>query len=142
MDLNQGLVGLLCSCQAVLVLQGKAGRPSVQQEPWGSHPTHFSCVARAGCAPICHATATHHSPTLSRPYLVGSKLYSRFPFHQRCTDLHDHRLDGVGATPALRNETHGEARPTQRLCFQCNQRAFPSSARQWYGRSCQEYGVW
>jgi len=24
-DLNQGFVGLLCSCQAVLILQGKAG---------------------------------------------------------------------------------------------------------------------
>lgn len=91
------------------------------------------CRARPGCAPI--------SPTLPKPYLVGSKLYSCLPFHQRCTDLHDHRLDGVGTTPALRDETQSETRPTQ-LCSQCNQRAFPSSGRQWKGRRCQGCGVW
>lgn len=67
MDLNQGLVGLLCSCQAVLVL-------------------------------------------------VGSKLYSCLPFHQRCTDLHDHRLDGVGTTPALFcKQLHADGTTTQNI---------------------------
>lgn len=45
-------------------------------------------------------------PCLTGPYLIGSKLHSRFPFHQSRADLHNHRLDGVGAAPALRDRVH------------------------------------
>lgn len=64
-DLNQGFVGLLCSCQAVLIL-------------------------------------------------IGSKLHSCFPFHQSCADLHDYRLDGVCAAPALfGQQLHADGTATQ-----------------------------
>lgn len=44
------------------------------------------------------------------PYLIGSKLHSCFPFHQSCADLHDYRLDGVCAAPALRDRAHTAGR--------------------------------
>lgn len=81
---------------------------------------------RAGCPLIClHHPATNHSSsslTLTGPYLISSKLYSRFPFHQSCADLHNHRLDGVGAAPALRDraqrsEASADRTPTRGLCF-------------------------
>lgn len=53
-------------------------------------------------APLRHPPL-RQSSTLTGPHLVGSELDSRFPLHQSCADLHNHRLDGVGAAPALRD---------------------------------------
>lgn len=67
-DLNQGLVGLLCSCQAVLILQGKTGHPSVQLEPSTSHPTSSLCEPSCQSRLSAHLPPSHYQPLLKFSY--------------------------------------------------------------------------
>lgn len=108
-----------------------------QREPSHTPPLHELCCHRAGCSLICLHPATNRSSsslTLTRPYLIGSKLYSCFPFHQSCADLHNHRLDGVRTAPALRdrvphNEASADGTPAQGLHLPTAKKG-PSRARQ------------
>lgn len=71
-------------------------------------PKHPQELLRAEL--FCSSQALPGCPTHIGPYLIGSKLHSCFPFHQSCADLHDYRLDGVCAAPALRDRAHTAGR--------------------------------
>lgn len=123
-DLHQGLVGLLCSRQAVLGLRQEVTVNTAGCGP--PAPPSTAASQRPGAPAQCPADLWYLLPTalpprparqrrqrphplgLRReqpqglaPYFVGSKLHSCLPLHQRGADLHDHRLYGVGAAPAL-----------------------------------------